>query len=409
MRNLFSYKYYWPLLFLFAAFLPISTHASDKVISLNDNVGYELDNVNAFINNNPTINSPRNAKPFTIVIDAGHGGKDHGCSGSHSKEKHIVLEIAKKVGDYISYYHPEVKVIYTRTQDVFIPLFKRAEMANNSEADLFISIHCNAVRSGSPSGSETYVMGLHTAQENLEVAKRENEAILLENNYQKNYDGYDPNSAEGHIILSMFQNAHLEQSIEFANNVESSLAKRTPLSSRGVKQAGFVVLRRATMPSVLIETGFLSNKDNQEYLKSKQGQDDVSLAIVRAFTQYKRSLDEKNMHNDLASEKIETKIVNQSSSKTSNPKVKATVDTKVVPVYKVQIAASMKKPITKNGDLFKGVEDVEIREEDNMYKYLTGSYDSLEQAVEAKKLLHDQGFKGAFVVAYQNNSRIKTR
>ena len=161
-------------------------------------------------------------------------------------------------------------------------------MANKAKADLFISIHCNAVHKHRVSGTETYVMGLHTAQENLLVAKRENASILYEKNFKSTYEGYEPGSAEGHIILSMFQNAHLEKSIDFANKVESSFKKRTPMRSRGVKQAGFVVLRQATMPSILVETGFLTNKSNESYLVSSTGQDEVAQAIVLAFTEYKQ-------------------------------------------------------------------------------------------------------------------------
>ena len=211
-----------------------------------------------------------------VVIDAGHGGKDHGCSGSKSNEKTLALSIAKNLGKKINKYHPEVDVIYTRETDVFIPLFKRIDMANKAKADLFISIHCNAVHKHRVSGTETYVMGLHTAQENLLVAKRENASILYEKNFKSTYEGYEPGSAEGHIILSMFQNAHLEKSIDFANKVESSFKKRTPMRSRGVKQAGFVVLRQATMPSILVETGFLTNKSNESYLVSSTGQDGSS-------------------------------------------------------------------------------------------------------------------------------------
>jgi N-acetylmuramoyl-L-alanine amidase len=188
----------------------------------------------------------------TIVIDAGHGGHDPGCSGKNSREKHLALGVALKLAKNVREKHPNVNVILTRDADVFIPLHKRAAIANSNNADLFISIHCNYMPKLSyVQGSETYVMGLHTAEHNLDVAKRENSSILLEDNYEKNYD-YDPNSPEGHIILSMFQNVFLAQSILFAEKVENMIHSSASRKSRGVKQAGFVVLKETTMLSVLI-------------------------------------------------------------------------------------------------------------------------------------------------------------
>jgi len=226
-----------------------------------------------------------------LVIDAGHGGKDHGCSGSHSKEKFIVLDIAKRLGELLRFHHPEIEVIYTRETDVFIPLDTRINIANKNKADLFISIHANAVGKKHIRGTETYVMGLHRAEENLRVAKRENASILFEKDYQATYGGYDPKSPEAHILLSMYQNAYLDKSINFATKVENSFSSRTPLPSRGVKQAGFLVLRKATMPSALIETGFLTNKSDENYLLSNQGKNEAAQAILKAITEYKREIE----------------------------------------------------------------------------------------------------------------------
>lgn len=229
----------------------------------------------------------------TVVIDPGHGGKDAGCRGAHSREKHIALEIAKKLGTTIEVAYPTIRVIYTRTVDKFVPLHQRAAIANRNKADLFISIHCNYISKASyVNGSETYVMGLHTANENLEVAKRENASILLEENYQKHYD-YDPNSTEGHIMLSMFQNAFLEQSILFAEKVENHIHHDANRKSRGVKQAGFLVLRETTMPSVLIEAGFLSNAKEEGFLRQHAGQQQMANAIFNAFRAYKNEVEEK--------------------------------------------------------------------------------------------------------------------
>ena len=222
-----------------------------------------------------------------VVIDAGHGGHDHGCSGVQSKEKHVALQIALKVGAYIEKNLPDVEVIYTRKTDVFVELYERAAIANRADADVFISIHCNANPNTSPYGTETYVMGLHRNEANLGVAKRENDVVLLEDDYNHHYDGFDPNSPNAHIIFSLFQGAHLEQSIELAGRIEEQFSERVGRKSRGVKQAGFLVLYKTTMPAVLIETGFLTNATEEIFLASDQGMDLMASAIFRAFRDYK--------------------------------------------------------------------------------------------------------------------------
>lgn len=227
----------------------------------------------------------------TIVIDAGHGGKDPGCSGAHSREKHIALAVSLQLAEAVRSKFPDIRVILTRDKDVFIPLYERAAIANRAEADLFISIHCNFLPGSSATrGTETYVMGLHTADHNLNVAKRENASILLEEDYEKNYD-YDPNSPEGHIMLSMFQNAYLEQSILLAERFEAHAAETAGRRSRGVKQAGFVVLKETTMPSILAEIGFLSNYREEAFLKSNSGQVEMVNALVMAFAEYKQIIE----------------------------------------------------------------------------------------------------------------------
>ena len=212
----------------------------------------------------------------TIVIDPGHGGHDPGCKGGHSQEKHIALAISKMVADSIRAKYPNLKVILTRETDVFIPLHERASIANRNHADLFISVHCNFFPpSNRVNGSETYVLGTHRMQENLDVAMRENASIFLEDDYEANYD-YDPNSPEGHIMLAMFQNAYLDRSIRFAEIVEDRMKTDTHRKSRGVRQAGFLVLRETAMPSVLIEAGYLSNGTEENFLYSDtDGQPDL--------------------------------------------------------------------------------------------------------------------------------------
>lgn len=223
-----------------------------------------------------------------VVIDAGHGGYDPGAKGKNSREKDIALAIALKTGKLIQKNCPGVEVIYTRESDVFVELYRRAQIANQNKADLFISIHCNANPSPLAFGTETYVMGLHKSEANLNVARTENASILLEDNYSARYDGFKPNSSEAYIIFSLFQNAYLDKSLNFASRVESSFTANTNLPERGVKQAGFLVLYKTTMPGVLIETGFLSNASEEAFLNSSAGQDRLSFSIFRAFDDFRR-------------------------------------------------------------------------------------------------------------------------
>lgn len=233
---------------------------------------------------------PDAAAPYkikTVVIDPGHGGHDAGCLGASAKEKHIALDIALKLGKQIETHYPDVKVIYTRTKDVFVELHERAAIANRAKADLFICIHANASESPSAFGTETFVMGLHKSAENLAVARRENSAILYEKDYKTRYDGYDPNSPEAHIIFNLFQKAYMEQSLLFASKLQNEFEEYAGRFNRGVKQAGFLVLYRTAMPAVLIETGFLTNKAEEKYLLSEKGQNDIAVSIYRAFLSYK--------------------------------------------------------------------------------------------------------------------------
>ncbi|MFT6850215.1 MAG: N-acetylmuramoyl-L-alanine amidase [Sphingobacteriales bacterium] len=241
-----------------------------------------------------TGNDKFKEKITTIVIDAGHGGHDPGCSGKFSKEKNVALDIALKLGRYIEENIPEVNVIYTRKTDVFIELYERARIANEANADLFISIHCNANHNTSAYGTETITMGLHKSKVNLETAQRENGVILLEDNYEQNYDGFDPSSPEAYIMFSMFQNAFLDRSIDLASKVEQQFRDRVSRKSRGVKQAGLLVLFKTTMPSILVETGFLTNPKEERFLNSKDGQSYIASAIYRAFKEYKNGIEGVN-------------------------------------------------------------------------------------------------------------------
>ncbi|MGF1639006.1 MAG: N-acetylmuramoyl-L-alanine amidase [Cyclobacteriaceae bacterium] len=240
-------------------------------------------------------------KVKTVVIDAGHGGKDSGTVGAFSKEKDIALKISLEVGSIINKYIKDVKVIYTRSDDTFIPLEERAQIANRNGADAFISIHCNSLPASTTLatktriyGTETFVMGLHTSEANLEVAKRENSVIMLEENYEERYEGFDPKSPESHILFSLYQNAYLENSLMLANNIETQFKDRVGRHSRGVKQAGFWVLYRTSMPSVLVEVGFLSNANEEKYLNDPVGQSYIASGIFRAFRDYKNNIESIN-------------------------------------------------------------------------------------------------------------------
>ncbi len=228
-----------------------------------------------------------------VVIDAGHGGKDPGCHGKSAKEAEISLKVALALGKCISDGFEDVKVIYTRDKNEFIELHDRAGLANKNNADLFISIHCNA---GNPQahGHETYTMGLHTSNGNLEVAKRENEVILKEDNYLEKYDGFDPSSPIAHILFSNFQNAFLENSLQFAAKVEDNLFEHAGHKKRGVKQAGFLVLWKTTMPAALIEIGYLTNKEEEQFLMQKENQLNIAEGIFTAFKQYKEQMEKHN-------------------------------------------------------------------------------------------------------------------
>jgi N-acetylmuramoyl-L-alanine amidase len=232
-------------------------------------------------------------KVDVVVIDAGHGGHDPGTSGKKSREKDVALKIALKVGNYIEKNFPDVKVIYTRKTDKYLPLDERAAIANKNKADLFICIHANSLPGSKAIGTETYVMGLHKDQSNFEVAKRENSVILMDENYQERYEGFD-NTPESYILFSLTQSAYQESSLMFAKKVEEQFKNRVGRPSRGVKQAGFVVLWKTTMPSVLIETGFLSQPTEEQFLAAEEGQNLLASGIYRAFKDYKSEVESLN-------------------------------------------------------------------------------------------------------------------
>jgi N-acetylmuramoyl-L-alanine amidase len=246
------------------------------------------------LNSSSTYITNPEFKVDVVVIDAGHGGKDSGTRGRKILEKDVALKIALKVGNYIEKYVPGVKVIYTRKTDVYLSLDERANIANRAGADLFICIHANSMPGGRAIGTETYVMGLHKDESNFEVAKRENSVILMDENYKERYQGFDPDSPESYILFSLTQSAYQQSSLLFAQKVEDQFEHRVGRNSRGVKQAGFVVLWRTTMPSVLIETGFLSHPSEEQFLAEERGQDLIASGIYRAFKEYKSEVESIN-------------------------------------------------------------------------------------------------------------------
>ncbi|GAB3736664.1 hypothetical protein GCM10027594_17580 [Hymenobacter agri] len=235
-------------------------------------------------------NAPYRYRLRTVVLDAGHGGKDRGCAGASAREADVALSLILALGKQIEENLPDVKVIYTRKTNVFVELDERAAIANRNHADLFISIHCNAGPSQSH-GTEVWTMGLHKTDANLGVAQRENSVILQEKDYKKRYDGFDPSSPQSHILFSLFQSAYITNSLRFAQRVDRQLRTSVKRPSRGVKQAGFLVLWKSTMPSVLIESGFLTNPAEERYLNDKANQTYMAAGIYRAFREYKRELE----------------------------------------------------------------------------------------------------------------------
>ena len=361
----------------------------------------------------------REKKVRTVVIDPGHGGHDSGCHGSSAYEKHVALSVSLKLGKLIEKYFPDVKVIYTRKTDVFVELFRRAQIANENNADLFICIHCNSGPKAA-FGAETFVMGLHKSDDNLNVARRENAVILQEDNYEKRYDGFDPNSPEAHIIFSLYQNAYLYQSLFFAEKLQHEFKHNAKRHNRGVKQAGFLVLYRTTMPSVLIETGFLTNAEEEKYLKSAEGQNKMAHSILRAFQQYKSWVDDSNDNRNLEGESIENndkdEVMPEKKGAENHTSQIEKTEEKVEPktdldessnkvIYRVQIHNSPTK-ISLKSSVFKGRDDVWEYRQNNSWKYTAGKFDKLEDATKLQAEMKKAGFADAFVVAFKNNQRI---
>ena len=345
-----------------------------------------------------------------VVIDPGHGGKDWGASMGKAKEKDIVLDIALKLGDIIKINYPNVKLIYTRKTDVFIPLHQRANIANKNKADLFISIHVNGVDNKSVRGTETFVLGQHRSKDNLNVAKKENAVILLEDDYSKTYEGFDPNSPESYIMFELVQDEYLEQSVMFASAIQKQFREQANRVDRSVKQAGFLVLRRTTMPSVLIETGFLSHTSERNYLLSESGKTNLASAIFKAFKEYKRKIEDKSSFNlNTENSAIKTEVKKEETSNnfkiTAQKNIQKPNNTNIY--FSVQIMALKRKLETTPAN-FKGEKNIFIVESENINRYYSGKFDKIKDAETEKSRIQNK-YGSAFVVAFENNKLISVK
>ena len=340
---------------------------------------------------------------FVVVLDAGHGGKDTGNRGNGYYEKYIALNITKMIGLKLQK-QKGIKVIFTRKDDRFIPLKSRARIANQADADLFISIHCDAFNSPKAYGAGTFVLGLHRTKDNFRIAQKENSVIFLEDDYETTYDGFDPNNPESVISLLLMQETYQGQSIEAANTIQKSFVSNLNRKDRTVKQAGFLVLRETYMPSVLVEVGFLTNKKEGQYLNSKKGQQEMAATISKAILNYK----------DQLAASVSTKAIDQKVSEEVNIPTAAAKDEKQTsPVnsgknilFKIQIAASSRLlELTKAN--FKGLRGVSVLKGDKLYRYFYGQANQYKAAKRLKQKAIKSGYEHAFIVAFKDGEKIK--
>lgn len=386
-----------------------------------------------FSYSNSFSNKPgtNNSKPLVVVIDPGHGGKDPGAVNKSIREKDIVLGIGLKLGKYINENYPDVKVVYTRNTDIFVPLIERSRIANKNKADLFISLHANACGTPATRGTETFFLGPSRSDDNLEIAKKENSVILLEEDYKETYEGFDPNSAESYIMFELMQNTYLDLSLFVADAIQQQFQSRIESPNRGVKQAGFLVLRQSSMPSVLVEAGFLSNNAEANHLNSAAGQQQIALSIFEAFRRFKNKNSGTIQHNmpEVASGKanktlvtpkqevIQEKQIPESEKaeelivlvkETKNENIGDTTLKQKAPesniFYSVQIGANT-SPIDPVASNFKGVKNVRREKTDKYYRYYVGNEGSLEKATSVLQQIK-QKFPQAFIVSFVDGKRV---
>ena len=336
---------------------------------------------------------PPNLDEFVVVLDAGHGGKDPGNMGNGYKEKDIALSIILKIGKQLEQYK-NIKVVYTRSTDVFVELFERGRIANEANADLFVSVHCNS-HSSQASGTETFVLGLNRNETNFEVAKKENSVIYLEDNYEVTYAGYDPNSPESTIGLTIMQEEYLDQSILLADFVQKEFTHTLKRKNRGVKQMGLIVLHQTYMPSVLVETGFLTNNSEGPYLDSNRGKEDMAKAITNAILEYSHTINLNTLEEAVASK---PKVNSVETVKTESQVYRDVI-------FRIQLAAGSKKIDTKPYN-FKGLQNIEREKEGSLYKYYYGETSDYLEIQRLHQEVVKNGYPTSYVVAFKNDQKI---
>lgn len=365
-------------------------------------------------------------KKFTLVIDAGHGGHDAGAIGLISKEKNINLRVALAFGRYVETNCPDVRVIYTRKSDVFVTLKGRADIANKAKADLFVSVHTNAVERGYIKGFEVYTLGMHRAADNLDVAKRENSVITLESGYKSRYQGFDPNSSESYIMFEYMQDKNMENSVKLAKLVQENVCRSASRINKGIHQAGFLVLRETSMPSCLIELGFISTPEEERELNDPIVQDQIARGIFQAFQLYRGRTpsfsampvvaEQPAATDSSGAQKNESAVqesrvgpvsevvpIEQKAEVAEQKQPTGNVRNSDLPVFKVQIMVSSR--LIKKGDaLFKGLENIDSYKESGMYKYTYGASENYNEIYRLRKQILDK-FPEAFIIAFKNGER----
>ena len=366
-------------------------------------------------------------KAFTVVIDAGHGGHDPGAMGKLTQEKKLNLEVSQRLEQQIKLHHPDVKVVMTRKNDVFLTLQQRADIVNKNNADLFICIHTNAAENRNVTGTETFVLGVDKMQSNLDVAMRENAVMLLEDDYQTTYEGFDPNSVDSYIMFELMQDQYIDQSLNFATLVQHQFTD-IGRSDRGVRQAGFWVLHKSACPSVLIEMGFISNINEEKYLASDKGKEDITNSIYQAFEQYKSAYDRK--HGIVKASQAESKPAEAKADKPAEAKAAKPAEVKAdkpaeakadkpaeaaksaeaeaaKPVYKVQIFSTL-KPVPAGDPTFRGLKNCQCTKDGKFYKYTYGEDADYQTILDIQQELKTK-FKDCFIVAFLGNKQIPVK
>ncbi len=347
---------------------------------------------------------------FTVVIDAGHGGHDPGALGSIAQEKNLNLSVSKQLAKLIEQQYPDVKVLLTRSTDVFLTLQERANFVNKNNADLFICVHTNSADNRSVCGAETFTLGLDKRESNLDVAMRENSVMMLEDDYQTKYQGFDPNSVESYIMFEFLQDQYIDKSLQFASLVQQEFSGTLRRADRGVRQAAFWVLHKSACPSVLVEMGFISNREEEKYLVSSKGQQEIAKAIFDAFVVYKAAIERKEIRSNASSADVPadtTKIADKhpaEPAKAAEKEEQVKEESVAMPVFRVQIF-SVTAPLKSNDPSFKGLKNCTYTKDGRFYKYMYGEERDYRSVVELRKQLVAK-FPDCFIVAFLNEEQI---